>query len=264
MPTYSASLRQLVAFYESAPIGAKGESSCQDHRAAVQAWLAETCLAAFIGVVLACTPLASGVVHAQPVVAKQEPIPDEIWNEMQGKSWHPNLGCPSRQRLVLLTVPYRDFADRTVSGQLIVAREVASKMSKIFSDIFASGTFRIERMTRVDAFGGNDDASMAANNTSAFNCRTIAGTTTLSAHASGTAIDINPVQNPFVKGTNTDPPSGRPFDTLAERQAAHAAGQPGIILSGGPVTAAFKRQGWKWGGNWTGKKDYQHFSSDGR
>src|SRR5262249_46501733 len=153
----------------------------------------------------------------------------------QGKSWHPSLGCPSRERLALLTVTFRDFGGSPALGQLVVAKEVASELSSIFSEIFESGAFRIERMERVDKYNGNDNASMAANNTSAFNCRVVAGTTTLSAHASGLAVDINPVQNPWVKGNNTQPPEGRPFDTARKRKAADQQGQLGIILSGGAV-----------------------------
>ena len=202
--------------------------------------------------------------HAEPFSAKQEPIPDEIWRDMQGKSWHPNRGCPSREQLALLTITFWDFEGRPASGALIVAKNVASELSRIFSEIFESAAFRIEQMARVDKFNGDDNASMAANNTSAFNCRTVAGTTTLSAHASGIAIDINPIQNPWVKGDNTQPPGGRPFDTPSKRQAAHRQGQPGIILSDGIAVTAFKQNGWKWGGDWNGKKDYQHFSKDGR
>jgi poly-gamma-glutamate synthesis protein (capsule biosynthesis protein) len=118
-------------------------------------------------------------------------------------------------------------------------------------------------MERVDKYGGNDTASMAANNTSAFNCRPVEGTTRLSAHASGLAIDINPVQNPWVKGNEVDPVAGRPFDTVPKRQAAQNRGQPGIILGGGAAVATFKRNGWTWGGDWRSEKDYQHFSYTG-
>jgi D-alanyl-D-alanine carboxypeptidase len=203
--------------------------------------------------------------QAETFVANQEgPIPDEIWSDMQGKSWHPNLGCPTRERLALLTVTFLDFEGRPALGQLIAAKEVTSELSRILSQIFENGAFRIQRMERVDKYNGNDNASMAANNTSAFNCRVVAGTTILSAHASGIAIDINPVPNPWVKGNNTQPLEGRPFDTERKRQAANQQGQPGIILSGGAAVTAFKQNGWKWGGDWNNQKDYQHFSKDGR
>jgi len=198
------------------------------------------------------------------MAVKQEPIPDDIWMDMRGKSWHPNRGCPSRDRLVLLTVPFRDFAGQTRLGQLIVAKSEGLALARILSDIYSSAAFRIEHMERVDKYGGDDDASMAANNTSAFNCRPVEGSTRLSQHAFGLAIDINPVQNPYVRGAEVDPPQGRAFDTLAKRKAAHDRDQPGIILTGGPAVTAFKQNGWKWGGDWTTMKDYQHFSASGR
>jgi hypothetical protein len=160
----------------------------------------------------------------------------------------------------LLTVPFRDFAGRPTTGELVVAKSVAAVLARIFTEIYDSAAFRIERMERVDKYGGRDTASMAANNTSAFNCRPVEGTTTLSAHASGLAVDINPVQNPWVKGNEVDPEAGRPFDRVPKRQAAQNRGQPGIILGGGAAVAAFKRNGWTWGGDWRSEKDYQHFS----
>ena len=172
--------------------------------------------------------------------------------------------CPARDDLVLLTVPYRDFAGAAALGRLVVAKRVADQVASIFTAIFESQRFRIERMELVDKYRGNDDASMAANNTSAFNCRFVGGTTVLSAHALGIAIDVNPEQNPWVKGRVTVPPKGRAFDYPGERQSAHRRGQPGIIMSGDVVVTAFKQQGWKWGGDWTDKKDYQHFSENGR
>ena len=207
--------------------------------------------------------LGNSPLRAEPFVAKQEPLSDQVWQDMRGKSWKPNQGCPSRDRLVLLTVPFRDFAGRPTTGELVVAKSVAAVLARIFTEIYDSAAFRIERMERVDKYGGSDAASMAANNTSAFNCRPVEGTTTLSAHASGLAVDINPVQNPWVKGNEVDPEAGRPFDTVPKRQAALNRGQPGIILGGGAVVAAFKRNGWKWGGDWTSEKDYQHFSQTG-
>jgi poly-gamma-glutamate synthesis protein (capsule biosynthesis protein) len=207
--------------------------------------------------------LGDSPLRAEPVVAKQEPLSDEVWQDMRGKSWKPNQGCPSRDRLVLLTVPFRDFAGQPKTGELVVAKSVAVVLARIFTEIYDSAAFRIERMDRVDNYGGSDAASMAANNTSAFNCRPVEGTTTLSAHASGLAIDINPVQNPWVKGDEVDPEAGRPFDSVPKRQAAQNQGQHGIILGGGVAVAAFKRNGWTWGGNWTSVKDYQHFLQTG-
>lgn len=198
---------------------------------------------------------------SQPNVTQttSKPIPDDVWQDMQGKSWHADLPCPAREKLVLLTVPFIGFDGQAKTGQLIVAKAHADSVAAAMDRAFESGTFRIERMDLVDKFGGDDDASMAANNTSAFNCRFVGGTTTLSAHALGIAIDINPIQNPFVKNSNTFPPAGKDFDEPHERRSSVT----GIILEGDVITKAFEDQGWVWGGTWTSKKDYQHFSQNG-
>lgn len=195
----------------------------------------------------------------EPARATAEPIPDAVWVAMQGKSWHADRGCPGRDALVLLSVPYLDFDGIGHTGQLIVAKSQGEKIARVFDTIFRSGGFRIARMKLVDAYGGDDDASMAANNTSAFNCRYIGGTTKLSEHAFGTAIDINPVQNPYVTKAGTYPSLGEAYDEAHERKP----GVTGIILDGDAVTKAFKDAGWSWGGNWKTKKDFQHFSLTG-
>lgn len=218
-----------------------------------------------------CMVLVGYSVNAQTISATQTPIPDDIWQAMQGVSWHAsfdaaNCGkpeecvCPPRDSLVLLSLPYRDFDDRERVGKLIVAKSVASEVADAFSEIFASGAFRIAGMELVDRYDGSDDASMAANNTSAFNCRLTTNGSRLSSHALGTAIDINPVQNPYVSGDTVLPPAGDDFDEMSERSDAPI----GVIVEGDIVTKAFAKQGWVWGGNWTSLKDYQHFSKDGR
>jgi hypothetical protein len=217
-----------------------------------------------------CMGLTSFAAQAQTISATQAPIPDDIWQAMQGVSWHAEFDttkcekpeacvCPPRDSLVLLSLPYRDFDDREQMGQLIVAKSVASEVADAFSEIYASGAFRIAGMELVDRYDGSDDASMAANNTSAFNCRLTTSGSRLSAHALGTAIDINPVQNPYVSGNTVLPPAGDNFDEMSERTDA----PPGVIVEGDIVTEAFAKQGWVWGGNWTSLKDYQHFSRDG-
>lgn len=188
----------------------------------------------------------------------QGPIPDDMWARMDGVSWHEGKGCPSRDALALLTMPYRDFAGQDRTGQMIVAAEVADTVLDIFADLHDLA-FPIERMQPVHMFFGKDDLSMAANNTSAFNCRTVGGTNRLSQHAFGTAMDINPVQNPYVKGGYTSPEGGKAFDEAGER----GPDVQGIIREGDPVVRAFKARGWGWGGDWTSLKDYQHFSQSG-
>ena len=128
---------------------------------------------------------------------------------------------------------------------------------RVFRDLYAA-RFPIQRMVPVDAYGGDDGASMRANNTSGFNCRTVAGSTTLSEHGKGLAIDVNPLVNPYVSsGGSVDPPEGAAYADRSRRAT-------GMIHAGDAVVAAFARQGWGWGGSWSSAKDYQHFSASGR
>jgi hypothetical protein len=118
--------------------------------------------------------------------------------------------------------------------------------------------FPIRRMELIERYGADDHRSMSADNTSAFNCRYVAGTSRWSMHAYGKAIDLNPVENPYVSGDHVSPPAGEPF---ADRSRDAA----GMVHAGDRVIRAFSRKaGWKWGGSWPGStRDYQHFSSNG-
>ena len=186
------------------------------------------------------------------------PIPDEVWLLMDGVSWHSDLPCPARDELSLLEVPYRTFDGALEVGQMIVDADLADEVLEIFSDLFVEG-FRIESMRLVSEFEGDDTKSMNANNTSAFNCRRVAGSSRMSNHAFGRAMDINPVQNPFVTKSKTSPKAGADFDETSERTEDVV----GIVTRDGPVVFAFKKHGWDWGGDWLSLKDYQHFSKDG-
>ncbi|MER8942803.1 M15 family metallopeptidase [Mesorhizobium sp. M0915] len=205
--------------------------------------------------------LVSCISVAQSATAestKTEPIPDEIWAKMQGHSWHSDLRCPGRNELVLVTVPYIDFSGQERTGYLIVSKALSNEVVDIFSELFEA-KFRIEKMRLMDEYGGDDNASMNDNNTTAFNCRKKTSGRNLSAHSFGIAIDINPAQNPYVSKGQILPESSKFFAEPGNR----TADRPGVIVKGGVVTAAFSRQGWKWGGGWTTLKDYQHFSKNG-
>lgn len=207
---------------------------------------------------LAFAVLASGGAEAERARATFGPIPNHVWNNMQGKSWRADLPCPARSELALLRIPYLDFSGRTQIGSMIVARSVAPKVAAAFQDIYASGKFRIRRIALIDEYGGDDDSSMAADNTSGFNCRTT-DRGAMSRHASGLAVDINPIENPYREGELTAPEAGRAYDRPEKRRP----GMIGVIVDGDVVTRAFARQGWSWGGRWKRTIDYQHFSSDG-
>jgi hypothetical protein len=188
-------------------------------------------------------------------------VPDNIWQRMQGVSWHKNLPCPARDALRLVMAPYVDFKGERKSGPLIVDAALADEVLKIFTEIAVDGSYRIERLELIDTYGGNDFKSIEANNTSAFNCRRTTGAKTMSAHAKGRAIDVNPLINPYVDKTGTSHRKSLPFVSLKQRKVSKAKG---MILADGIVVKTFKKYGWTWGGDWKSIKDYQHFSKDGR
>jgi D-alanyl-D-alanine carboxypeptidase len=117
--------------------------------------------------------------------------------------------------------------------------------------------FPIRRMRPIQAYGGDDFASIEADNTSAFNCRPATGSSRWSEHAYGRAIDINPIENPYVSGGRT---SHRASVAYLDRSPARA----GMAVEGGVLVEAFDAVGWGWGGRWSSIKDYQHFSASGR
>ena len=183
-------------------------------------------------------------------------LTDEERDAMTGVSWH--KGCPVPLEELVVVEGWRWAMDGNVAddGQLIVNRAVADDVLGVLGQAF-DARFRIERMRPVREFGADDDASMAANNSSAFNCRTVAGTSRWSEHAHGWAVDLNPVQNPYVRGTTVEPSEGTAYLDRADVR-------PGMVVEGGPVVAAFDALGWGWGGRWSSSSDYQHFSLTGR
>ncbi len=155
-----------------------------------------------------------------------------------------------------VTVRHWNYAGQSTMGELVVRADYAQSMVNVFEHLYRT-RFPIERMELVDEYAGDDDRSMAANNTSAFNCREVAWKPgTWSNHAFGTAIDINPLVNPYVSATRILPPGGEPF---ADRSVKTLGG----IYLDGEVARAFANVGWFWGGVWSSAKDYQHFSANG-
>lgn len=173
-----------------------------------------------------------------------------------GTSWR--SGCPvGPADLREVTVDYWGYDGARHSGRLIVHRTVAADVVTVFRRLY-DARFQIRRIHPVTVFDSDDDRSMAANNTSAFNCRRVTGGTGWSEHAYGKAIDVNPVQNPYVTSSGTVlPPNG-------ERWARNRIDVPGMALSGRTLVNAFASIGWGWGGGWSTVKDYQHFSASGR
>ncbi len=181
------------------------------------------------------------------------PITAELAARMTS-SWRE--GCPVELAdLRYVTVTYRDLDGGTATGELVVHADVADSVVAVFGDLFALG-YPVRSMRLVDDFGGSDDASMAADNTSAFNCRPISRGTGWSEHAYGRAIDLNPRENPYVRDSLVLPPEGEPY--------AGRPDLPGVVHADDAVVRAFAARGWLWGGDWTSPTDYQHFSVTGR
>jgi hypothetical protein len=170
---------------------------------------------------------------------------------MTGVSWRP--GCPlPLERLRVVTLHHWDFSGRVRRGVLIVRDDVADEVGVIFGRLFRD-RFPIRRMEPVDRYDGDDYTSIEADNTSAFNCRPATGSTRWSHHAYGLAIDLNPIENPYVLDGRTIHPASVPYlDRDRER--------PGMLVDGGKAVRAFTAAGWHWGGEWSDPVDYQHFS----
>jgi hypothetical protein len=156
---------------------------------------------------------------------------------------------------VLLSLVHWDFDGRSVGGQLELGRDIATEVAAIFEDLFQA-RFPIARMLPMHHYEGDDDRSMADNNSSAFNCRNKLGKRELSVHSFGRAIDINPVQNPYETASGLIlPPNGAAFS----RKRGRLPSVPGVITLDGPVVRAFESRGWTWGGRWSDPVDSQHF-----
>jgi poly-gamma-glutamate synthesis protein (capsule biosynthesis protein) len=180
------------------------------------------------------------------------PIDDATAARMTS-SWRP--GCPvGLSDLRRVTLTHWGLDGQARAGEIVVHRDQADRILGVFAAVFEA-RFPLQQVRLIDEFGGDDNRSMAANNTSGFNCRYVAGTRRWSQHAYGRAIDINPVQNPYVRGGEVSPPEGRPY-------VRRDGNVPGLITADGPVVAAFSRARWLWGGRWA-SPDYQHFSATG-
>lgn len=198
------------------------------------------------------TPPPSSSAVTQPEPAAVAPVTAA---EL-GATWRP--GCPvAPAQLRRVTLTHLGFDARPHRGELIVHQELVPQVIAIFARLYRLD-FPIEKMRPAAHYrGGDDELSMADNNTSAFNCRRTTGGSSWSVHAYGRAIDINPVQNPYVTSSVVLPPAGARF-------VDRSLDEPGMIHDGDAVVRAFAAIGWEWGGHWSSLKDYQHVSATGR
>ena len=171
-------------------------------------------------------------------------------------SWHP--GCPvAPSGLRRLRLSYWGFDGRPHSGALIVSAQAVAPLTSVFARLYAA-RFPLRRLRPIDAYGGSDERSLEADNTAAFNCRyaVAPGPKRWSVHAYGLAVDVDPVENPYLEGGRVHPRAGRAFLDRSRYR-------PGMATRGGLLVRAFAAVGWQWGGRWTGSPDYQHFSATG-
>lgn len=188
------------------------------------------------------------------VVFESRPITKEIKKKINGVSWNDNAPYPIED-LAYVRVSYIDFEGNTKVGELIVHKLVAKDVLAIFKELYKK-RFPIEKIMLIDEYNADDNASMEDNNSSALCVRnTTDKDKELSKHAYGLAVDINPVQNPYVRGDSVYPPQGTKYlDRTNIRK--------GMIIENGDCYNTFLKRGWTWGGNWNDLKDYQHFEKD--
>lgn len=173
-------------------------------------------------------------------------IPDAVFNKMQGKSFP--KGCKTkRSDLRYITLLFVDEKGNTQHGELICNKQIASDIIAIFRELYKQ-KYPIHSVRLVDEYDGNDEKSMEANNTSSFNYR-LTSNGTLSKHARGMAIDVNPLWNPCIHISDRN--AGKIEPSNAKRQH--------VIDKNDLCYKLFTKHGFKWGGAWRSLKDYQHF-----
>ena len=183
-----------------------------------------------------------------------EEIGDEVFGRMQGKSFPE--GCTTkREDLRYLHLLYKDMEGNTHEGEMVCNVSIADDLIGIFRQLY-DADYPIEKMRLIDDYGGDDDASMADNNTSCFNYRIVSDTSHLSNHAYGLAVDLNPLYNPYIRqkggATVVEPPEGEAY---ADRTSDFSY----KIDKDDLAYKLFTDAGFKWGGSWKSVKDYQHF-----
>lgn len=183
-------------------------------------------------------------------------IDDATMARMEGRSF--GKDCTTRRSdLRYLTVLHYDLEGRVRKGELVCNKAIAQDLIEIFQALY-DARYPIEKMRLIDEYDGDDERSMADNNTSCFNFRKVSGTKSLSKHAYGRAIDINPLYNPYVrtvKGKQKVEPANATTWAKNRTKAHHKT----IITADDLCVKLFKQHGFRWGGDWKRSKDYQHF-----
>lgn len=181
-----------------------------------------------------------------------EPVGDKVFARMQGKSFPKEKNARiKRENLRYLRLLHYNYEGDIQTGELVCNSAVADELLGIFRELYNKG-YRINKITLVDNYDGDDLKSMADDNTSSFNYRVVSGSTKLSRHALGMAVDINPLYNPYVTKNKVEPSQGRKY-TDRSKKFDHKIDNNDLAVK------LFKAKGWTWGGDWKSVKDYQHF-----
>ena len=150
-----------------------------------------------------------------------------------------------------LRLSYVDFEGVDQIGELVCNQAIADDLLAIFKALYEA-RYPIRSIRLIDDFGGDDEASMAADNTSCFNYRRKTGMRDLSKHARGLAVDINPFENPYVRPSRVRPSGAAAF-------ADRTKDFPHKIDKDDLCYRLFREHGFSWGGTWRSVQDYQHF-----
>ena len=197
-------------------------------------------------------PAVSGAeeeTKAEPVFAA-EPIPAAVEARMRGVSYPDDAEIPLSD-LRYLRLTYVDFDGKEQVGEMVCNKAVADDLLAIFRALYEA-RYPIRSIRLIDDFGGDDEASMAADNTSCFNFRRKTGMRELSKHALGLAVDVNPFENPYVRPSRVRPAGA---DAYADRTKDF----PHKIDKNDLCYRLFREHGFSWGGAWRSVRDYQHF-----
>ncbi len=187
-------------------------------------------------------------------IFKSSPLPKQIKEMIIGVSFKSNTPVDIED-LRYIQVTYVDMEGTDQLGELIAHKSVAQDLVDIFKELYIA-SFPIAQMQLIDYYDASDERSMNANNTTCFNTRTVTlDHKEMSLHAYGVAIDINPVQNPYINEELILPIKGK---SHVDRELY----SKGMVLEDGPVYKAFTKRGWRWGGQWETLKDYQHFEKE--
>ena len=178
------------------------------------------------------------------------PIPPEIEARMRGASY-PEGAEIKLDDLRYLKLSYIDFEGSPQVGEMVCNKAIADDLVAIFRELYEA-RYPIRSIRLIDDFGGDDEASMAADNTSCFNYRKKTGMRELSKHAQGLAVDINPFENPYVRPSRIRPAEAKAFADRS-KDFPHKIDKEDLCYK------LFRAHGFSWGGTWRSVQDYQHF-----